>query len=262
MKKRFYFVVLLLAIFSTLSSKAQQNDQVIGVHHVANNSTMDNIASAQDGQLIFNLTDSLIYHFDGLAWIALKLGWSINGNAGVDAETEFLGSINSQDVKIETNSTQRMVFKADGKVGLNTNNPLGDFHAVQTRDFIITDKGRVGLGTTNPSQKLHVIGNILASGSIESSTPDYVFESYYHGYSSLNPSYTFMPLDQVYDFIKTHKHLPKVASAQEIEEKGGIVINEWTNQNLEKIEELFIHLIEMNKELKVLDKEIEYLEKN
>jgi hypothetical protein len=34
----------------------------------------------------------------------LKLGWSINGNAGVDAETEFLGSINSQDVKIETNT--------------------------------------------------------------------------------------------------------------------------------------------------------------
>lgn len=116
--------------------------------------------------------------------------------------------------------------------------------------------GRVGIGTVALTQKLHVIGNILASGSI---TPDYVFENYYEGTSESNATYKMMSLEEIESFTKANKHLPGVPSASEIKEKGGILINRATEINLEKIEELYLHTIEQEKKIEKQQKEIEAL---
>ncbi|WP_298956496.1 hypothetical protein [uncultured Nonlabens sp.] len=117
----------------------------------------------------------------------------------------------------------------------------------------VTNRGNalpaVGIGTTAPTQSLQVIGNILASGTI---TPDYVFESYFDGYSDLNPEYKIMSLEEVEDFTRRNKHLPGVFSAQDVQENGGILINRATEQNLEKLEELFIYTIEQEKKIQTL----------
>ena len=42
--------------------------------------------------------------------------------------------------------------------------------------LVIKNNGFVGIGLQNPTQKLHIDGNIIASGTI---TPDYVFENYF-----------------------------------------------------------------------------------
>lgn len=116
----------------------------------------------------------------------------------------------------------------------------------------IDDSQNVGIGpnfniTTNTiNARLHVDGNILATGTI---TPDYVFESYFNGKSNLKPSYQMFSLNQIKEFVKLHKHLPGVPSAFEIEEQGGIVVNRATEINLEKIEELFLHTIEQEKKI-------------
>ncbi|MCH5718227.1 hypothetical protein [Niabella hibiscisoli] len=70
--------------------------------------------------------------------------------------------------------------------------------------------------------------------------PDYVFQS----------SYNLMPLNKVEAFIKTNGHLPEVPSAKEVGEKG---IEVGANQALllKKIEELTLHIIELEKRIAV-----------
>jgi hypothetical protein len=99
--------------------------------------------------------------------------------------------------------------------------------------LVIKNNGFVGIGLQNPTQKLHVDGNIIASGTI---TPDYVFENYFEGKSERNPEYEFTPIQKAEHFVKKNKHLPGVPSAADIEKQGGIIINRATEINLEKIE--------------------------
>ncbi len=107
----------------------------------------------------------------------------------------------------------------------------------------------IGLGTDTPAERLHVIGNILASGTV---TPDYVFEAFYEGSSPRNPKYRFADLIELETFIKNNRHLPGVPSAKEVELRGGILVNHATMINLEKIEELFLHTINQEKVIRQL----------
>jgi hypothetical protein len=137
---------------------------------------------------------------------------------------------------------------------------IGDNTVVIGNNSITTTilKGDVGIGITAPTEKLHVDGNILVTGSF---IPDYVFEKYYEGESVLNPNYEMPSLLEIERFTKAHKHLPGVPSAKEVEAKGGILINRATEINLEKIEELYLHTIEQQKKIDVLNTEIDVLKR-
>lgn len=119
--------------------------------------------------------------------------------------------------------------------------------------LVIKNNGFVGIGLQNPTQKLHVDGNIIASGTI---TPDYVFENYFEGKSERNPEYEFTPIQKAEHFVKKNKHSPGVPSAADIEKQGGIIINRATEINLEKIEEVYLYIFELNDRIDKLEEEL------
>lgn len=79
---------------------------------------------------------------------------------------------------------------------------------------------------------------------------DYVFDN----------NYKMMSLEEVEKFVKANKHLPNVPSAEEMSKNGLDVVTS-DAKLLEKIEELTLYMIEMNKEIKALKKENEQLRK-
>jgi hypothetical protein len=70
---------------------------------------------------------------------------------------------------------------------------------------------------------------------------DYVFEDNYH----------LMPLNNVEAFVKINKHLPNVPSADEMALKG-MDVAQTSKIFMEKIEELTLYVIELNKEVQKL----------
>lgn len=101
----------------------------------------------------------------------------------------------------------------------------------------------VGIGITNPSNKLEVNGTIRSKELIVESFPwpDYVFET----------NYDLRSLPELEAYIKVNKHLPGIASAKEIE-KNGLKVGEINKAMVEKIEELTLYIIKMQKEINLM----------
>ena len=76
--------------------------------------------------------------------------------------------------------------------------------------------------------------------------PDYVFAD----------NYNLKTLEEVENHIKEEKHLPGIPSANDIAENG-LMVGDMQKNMMEKIEELTLYMIEMNKELKELKTENE-----
>lgn len=112
---------------------------------------------------------------------------------------------------------------------------------------------KVGIGTTSPDEKLTVKGKIHAEEiriDLSVPAPDYVFEE----------DYELRSLEETEQYIKANKHLPEVPSAKEME-ANGVVLGEMSMKLLQKVEELTLHMIEVNKQLNKLQEENKELRK-
>jgi len=112
--------------------------------------------------------------------------------------------------------------------------------------------GNVGIGTTSTAgeYRLSVKGAIRAQKIkvTQSDWADFVFD----------PSYKLPSLQEIEQYINTNKHLPDVPSAEEVK-KDGIDLGEMNKILLQKVEELTLHLIEQQKELRAMKAELDVL---
>lgn len=122
----------------------------------------------------------------------------------------------------------------------STNKDLYFRHG-QTGDpnVVFADNGNVGIGTNDPTETLSVNGTIRSKEIIceISPWPDYVFED----------NYQLKSLNELEQFIDKEGHLPNIPSAEEVEEDG-VTLGKMNALLLEKIEELTLLMIKLQKE--------------
>lgn len=133
--------------------------------------------------------------------------------------------------------------------------------------------GNTGVGTYTPNAKFHVNGTQLIGGNVDriatgyqlsvkgkiiaeevkvqlyASWPDYVF----------GKNYKLMPLNELEESINKNKHLPNIPSAAEVE-KEGISLGDMNKRLMEKVEELTLYIIDLNKKNNALAEKVEKLE--
>ena len=120
--------------------------------------------------------------------------------------------------------------------------------------FRVQTNGNIAIGTTlNPSAyKLAVGGKIIAEElkvMLQTAPwPDYVF----------NNDYILPTINEVEKQIKLEGHLNHMPSASEINCEG-FEVGELTRLQQEKIEELTLYIIELNKKIEALDSQMQIL---
>ena len=104
------------------------------IPRVAIGGTTDNttIPTAATGLLIYNTTAAgsgstsvfanTFYYWNGSAWVALSgsggKDWSLTGNAGTTAGTNFIGTTDAVDFVVKTNNAEVARVTSGGKVGI------------------------------------------------------------------------------------------------------------------------------------------------
>jgi trimeric autotransporter adhesin len=210
----------------------------------------------------------------------LEITHGTSGNSGLRftnlTSSSTAGSPSSKLLSVNSNGDVILVGAADGTetvvtagtgISVTGNGSSGSAYVISstatsywtasgigTNNVVNSNSGAIVIGTgitTLPSgYKLYVSDGILAekvkvalkSGS---NWADYVFAK----------DYKLRPLSELESFIATNKHLPGIPSAETLVKEGGIDVNQMFAKQMEKIEELTLYIIEINKKLEKLERE-------
>ena len=147
-------------------------------------------------------------------------------NADIPENNIFSENIQMQGNYISHDGDNEGIFIAeDGKVGIGEISDMPGAYSLYVEEGILTEKVRVKL---------------------QGEWADYVFDK----------DYDLMSLSELESFIKENKHLPEVPSAKEVK-KEGMDVAEMNAILLKKVEELTLHVIELEKKVNQLQKEQE-----
>lgn len=152
---------------------------------------------------------------------------------------------NSGDVVLKGDTAGSFIIgnEKNGTIKFET----GQISTTTKVQMMIDNIGNIGIGTgsatLNPLEKLAVNG-LIHTKEVKVDLlnwPDFVFE----------PSYSLIPLNELEQKIIANKHLPEIPSAAEVEENG-VLLGEMNKKLLQKVEELTLYIIQMNKEIQEL----------
>lgn len=139
------------------------------------------------------------------------------------------------------------------RVNINTDDVPDDWFMIthgSAHNMIVWVKGasgNFGIGV-EPAYKLDVAGDINTTGDVRKngtaySNPDYVFE----------PGYKFMNITETKNFVFENKHLPNMPSSEEIK-ADGVKIFEQNRLLLEKLEEAYLHIFQLEERITKLER--------
>ena len=194
----------------------------------------------------------------GIGYNGSTYGRTLNmGGTGINFytsnEVAFGGAVFPTDTSLviwsNSNANNYLVLQPSwGNTGIGTYTPNAKFH-LNGAMLIGSNSARTAVGFS-----LSVDGQVISEGftTLNSTAwPDYVFEK----------DYTLRPLAELKEFIFANKHLPGIPDAATME-KTGINLGEMTKKLTEKVEELTLYIIELDRKNTELSKELEAMKKN
>ena len=135
----------------------------------------------------------------------------------------------------------------------NGGTSFGGLTAAPSNGVYVSGNVQVGAEPVPAGYKMSVDGKFICEEvkvQLSADWADYVFEE----------NYNLMSIDEVAKFIATNKHLPNIPSADELE-KNGLDLSAMNILMMQKIEELTLYVIELDKQNKLLQQEVELLKK-
>lgn len=223
----------------------------------------------------FTLTPS---GFFGLGTVSPTSRLHVNGDAHIEGNTSVVGTFSATKRTNIGSDCQILTIGKAHTEGMNYGTAYLGFNAqssgtswtCQSDGFnnggaviwttIYGDIMFANISTTNSSSnqtvtestlREHVNLKLGADGTLKAKEvrvtmtdwPDYVFDN----------SYNLMPLTETEQYIQTNGHLPNVPSATEVE-ADGMSVGEMNKVLLQKVEELTLYVIELQKQIDELKK--------
>tara|TARA_B100000683_G_scaffold277617_1_gene337360 strand:- start:456 stop:1445 length:990 start_codon:yes stop_codon:yes gene_type:complete len=165
-------------------------------------------------------------------------------------------SATSTSIVIETEGSDNAEINFQSGTGVSELNfQNGDLSDISSLTFSKNDNGATMsfYDKINSEEVIKVVDGSLYSREVVVQTdafPDYVFSS----------DYNLASLSEVEASIDSLGHLPGVPAAEQVEEEG-MSLSQITTIQMEKIEELTLYLIQQQKEIEALKKELNNLKK-
>lgn len=156
-----------------------------------------------------------------------------SSNVFIGSYAGYNSGIKSNVLYIDNSPTETPLIYGhftSNKVGINTNQLLTNIGGVNINAYSLFVKG----------------GILTEEVRVRTNWADYVFDE----------AYTLKPLNEVEAYIKEHKHLQNVPSAKQVEDQG-IEIGDITRIQQEKIEELTLYLIQLQKQVNALEQKLD-----
>ncbi|MES2760985.1 MAG: hypothetical protein V4677_02215 [Bacteroidota bacterium] len=214
----------------------------------------------------FQIGDRFVFHDGGYKFFGYNVFFAGSQNERIIANeaSSLIGFGSSGDINFETapsgplavsaNATSKLFIKNTGEIGIGTSTPgktltvMGDMSLKTSalNAFDILD------GSNNINFRVTSTGKVYAREvNVQMGVfPDYVF----------NKEYKLTPLNEVETYINVNKHLKGFEAAAEYE-ANGMNMGEVVRLQQEKIEELTLYLIEQQKQLDELKKQMDSLKK-
>ena len=136
---------------------------------------------------------------DGSNKLQVEGGASVSGNVGIGTHSPAASTLtlSGKNLYLAT-SGNFVMWDTGGQYGFNSDSAtrLSFFSGSATERMRIDSSGNVGIGTISPTEKLHVVGNILATGTVIGSN---ISNSYVWVFAITSPALTAYNTSDAYN---------------------------------------------------------------